>query len=116
MSKENLQIHIKNLTFYGIIGLLKNERENEQKIIVDAKIKYHYDKDSFINYADIAQLIKSILITKKFELLEEALEVLAQEIKTKFPQSNQIKLKISKPDILRNCTVGVKIKKNFKKN
>ncbi len=111
-----MQIYIKNLTFFAIIGLLKSERKTTQKIIINAKIKYKYDKINFINYVDIVDMIKSTIINKKFELLEEALETLAQDIKIKFPQANQIKLKIFKPDILQDCIVGVKIKKNFKKN
>jgi len=111
-----MQIYIKNLTFDAIIGLLESERDKKQKVIIDVKIKYNYNQNGFIDYAKVVEMIKSTIISKKFKLIEEALETLIQEIKTKFPQANQIKLRISKPNILQDCTVGAKIKKNFKKN
>ena len=111
-----MQISIQNLKIYGIIGLLESERKVEQKILVNAKIKYNFDGNNFLNYADIAELIKSTIITSKFKLLEDALETITDKIKRVFPQITQIKLEILKPDILQDCTVGVKIKKIFKKN
>ncbi|NOX14990.1 MAG: dihydroneopterin aldolase [Epsilonproteobacteria bacterium] len=111
-----MQIYIKNLSFNAILGLLDFERKKPQKIIVDAKIKYNQKDGNFIDYAKVAELIKSTIITNKFLLIEDALKKLVSEIKDKFPPSCQIKLKISKPDILNDCIVGAKIKKNFKKN
>ncbi len=111
-----MEISIQNLTFGAIIGLLEHEKKIPQKIIINIKIKYDYDKDNFLDYAEVTKLVKSTIKFEKFELLEEALETLCEVIKTKFPQTKQIKLKILKPDILQDCTVGVKIKKNFKKN
>jgi len=110
-----LTIFINNLSFDAILGMLEKERENPQKIVINAKITYQYTNDYFINYAEVLKLIKSTIIQNKFELIEEALETLLIKIKNKFPKIDKIKLKISKPDILKNCVVGAKIKKNFKK-
>ncbi len=111
-----MKIFIKNLTFEAILGLLDFEREERQKIVIDAQIRYDFDSDNFIDYSKVANLIKSTIVTNKFLLVEEALDVLLSKIKSHFPQTKQIKLKISKPNILQNCIVGAKIKKNFKKN
>ena len=110
-----MTIFINNLSFDAILGMLEKERENPQKIVINAKITYQYTNDYFINYAEVLKLIKSTIIQNKFELIEEALETLLIKIKNKFPKIDKIKLKISKPDILKNCVVGAKIKKNFKK-
>ncbi len=111
-----MTIIIKNLSFEAILGILKQERDKPQRIIVNAKIKYKYTNKQFINYVEISDLIKSTIIQSKFELLEDALKTLLIQIKDKFPNIDKIKLKISKPDILQDCEVSVKIKKNFKKN
>ncbi len=111
-----MQIFIKNLTFDAILGLLDFERESPQKIIINAKIRYNYKNGDFIDYSKVTKLIKSIIITNKFLLIEDALKTTLDGIKKNFPQSYEVKLKISKPNILQDCVVGAKIKKNFKKN
>ncbi len=111
-----MQIFIKNLIFEAIIGILELERKTPQKISMDIKIQYTYEKDVFINYAQVADFAISIIKKGEFFLLEEALESTIQKLKIKFPQIETIKIKISKPNILKNCTVGAKIKKNFKRN
>jgi len=111
-----LQIFIKNLLFEAVLGILEFERKTPQKISVDIKIRYTYKKDIFINYAQIADFVIYTIKKGEFFLLEEALEFTVQKLKVKFPQIETIKIKISKPNILKNCIVGAKIKKNFKKN
>ena len=110
------KITINNLIFDAILGLLECEREKPQRVVVDMELKYNYTKDRYIDYAKVAEVVKSTIITKKFLLVEEALETLISKLKREFPQSKEIKLKISKPNILKDCIVGVEIKKNFKKN
>jgi len=111
-----LTIFIKDLSFYAVLGILEEERKKPQKIIVNAKITYYYTSAYFINYTEVSKLIKSTIIKGKFELIEEALEKLLKKIQENFPKIDKIKLQISKPDILQDCEVGAKIKKNFKKN
>ncbi len=111
-----MTILIKNLSFFAILGILEKERKKAQKIIVNAKITYHHTDDYFINYAEVSKLIQSTIVQNEFELIEEALEALLVKIKDKFPKTDKIKLEILKPNILQNCEVGAKIKKNFKKN
>ena len=106
------KITINNLRFDAILGLLEHEREKPQKVVIDIEIKYNYKKENFIDYSKVVDLTKKVITTKKFQLIEEALDSFIVEIKSKFPQSKEIKLKISKPDILQDCIVGVEIKKN----
>jgi dihydroneopterin aldolase len=108
-----MTISINDLTFSAIIGLLDFERVNEQKVIVECIIEYDYD-DAFINYADVAAEIQSSITTQKFELIEEALIYLEKKLHVKFPNISTLELKITKPDILSNCTVSVGNKAIFK--
>ncbi len=102
-----MNIHIDNLIFNTIIGLLEFERNSPQKVTIDLEVSYKYKNKNFINYADIVTLIKNKLQIKKYELLEDALLGLKDEIYTKYPQIKTLKIKISKPDILSDCTVAL---------
>jgi dihydroneopterin aldolase len=110
-----MTITISELTFNAIIGLLDFERVKEQKVIVDCVIDYRYEK-TFLDYSTIAALIEQELKTRQFELIEEALLHLETVLFETFPQILILELKISKPDILRNCTVSVSNKRIFKEN
>ncbi|WP_457747281.1 dihydroneopterin aldolase [Sulfurimonas sp.] len=101
-----MQIHIENLTFKCIIGILEFERKKSQKVMLNIKLDYQYKKE-FINYAEIVELVKSRMKKKKFFLIEDALEDLSKNIKKKFPQTNRVNLKITKPSILPDCEVSV---------
>jgi len=106
-----MRILIENLTFDTIIGILDFERTDLQKVQIDCTIDYTYTDADFINYADVARMIETTVQTEKFELIETALEVLAETLKHSFPLIQALSLTIRKPDILPNCTVGVQ--KNF---
>ncbi len=106
------KIYINHLKISAIIGILEKERLKSQSIIVDCEIQYKRDDSDFVNYSEVADLIKFLLISKKYFLLEDALDEIIKEIKDKFTTIKSIKLKLSKPEILPNCIVAVE---NFKK-
>ncbi|MDF1880990.1 dihydroneopterin aldolase [Sulfurimonas sp. MAG313] len=101
-----MTIEIEDLTFKCIIGLLDFERITPQEVIVNLSIDYNYINE-FINYAQVAQLIKKHLLEKKYELLENALENLFNIISQAFPLIEKLHIKITKPNILPNCRVSV---------
>ena len=101
-----MTIHIEDLEFQCIIGILDFERVTEQNVIINTTIKYHY-KDDFINYAEIVELISSSMKECKFLLIEDALSSLSKQLKENFPLISNLNLKITKPSILPNCRVSV---------
>lgn len=101
-----MTIHIDDLRFQCIIGLLEKERHTPQEIIVSLELDYDY-ADTFINYADLATLIETHLQEKKYELLETALNELFLLISAQFSLVKRLYIKISKPDILPSCRVSV---------
>ena len=101
-----MTIYIEDLRFKCIIGLLEFERHTPQEVIVSLELDYDYT-DTFINYAELAQLIETDLQEKKYELLETALNELFGIISTQYSLITRLFLKISKPDILPNCRVSV---------
>ena len=101
-----MTIHIEDLKFQAIIGILDFEREKEQDMIVNITIDYEY-KDEFINYAEVCELIKTLTKKSRFLLIEDALEILTTKLKETFPLINSLHLKITKPSILPDAVVSV---------
>ena len=101
-----MTIHIEDLKFQTIIGILDFERTTPQNVIINLLIDYTY-KNDFINYADVSAYIKSTMQEKKFLLLEDALLVLSSTLKKKFSTIEKLYLKITKPSIMPNCKVSL---------
>ena len=106
-------IYIEDLKIEAIIGILDFEREKPQLIIAKCKIKYKRDDEDFINYAQLSSMIESMLIENKYELIEDALDEIIEKILEKFKSIKSIKLKLSKPNIIDNCIVGVESFRKF---
>jgi len=101
-----LTIEIENFKFDTIIGLLDFERVNEQSVIINLKADYTYTKDNFIDYVKICNTIKKNMQEAKYKLLEDALNCIKDELFDKF-KINSLYLKITKPDILKDCQVSL---------
>ena len=108
-----MTIYIENLIFDAIIGILKEERETPQKIVINCKIKYKLKKNSFLDYTKIVNLIETTIKKEKFLLLEDAVSFLLEKIKSNFEEISSIKLKISKPNILPNSEVSIQKSKKY---
>ncbi len=108
-----MTIHIEDLSFDVIIGILDFERSKTQKIIVNLELTYPYDNNQFINYADIVSLIKNELRTRAYTLLEDALLGLKDLLQKNYPELQNLWLKISKPNIMPECTVSLSQSWNF---
>ena len=101
-----MKIHIEDLKFQCIVGILDFERVTPQDVIVNLTIEYDY-KNEFINYAEVSEYIKEIMFKEKFLLLEDALATISSQLKINFVQINSLSLKITKPSILPDCRVSV---------
>lgn len=104
-----MKVYINNLTFKTIIGILPFEREKKQTVIVDATFHYNYSnkKKDFVDYSLVANDIKKLMKKNKYELIEEALKDIKYYLYQKYP-IKKLQLKISKPEILKNCIVSIK--------
>ena len=101
-----MKIEISNLTFKCIIGILENERIKKQKVMIDLSFEYEFSKDIFINYADVANLVEKTMKKEKFLLLEDAILYLERLLNKTYTITN-LKINISKPNILKNCVVSL---------
>ena len=101
-----MKIEISDLTFKCIIGILDFERIKKQKVIINLSFEYQFSKDSFINYAEVSDLVEKTMKKEKFLLLEDAILHLENLLNTSY-DINNLKIKISKPNILKNCVVSL---------
>jgi len=99
-------IHIQDLRFQCIIGILDFERETPQDVVVDLTIEYDYKKD-FINYAVVVDMVKKNMIENKYLLIEEALDGLKTILSKEFKLIDKLDIKLTKPSILPDCKVSV---------
>lgn len=103
----SLKIFIENLTFACILGILEHERQNPQEVIITITIEYAFEKSCYIDYAEVAQLVKNRMQNKQFLLIEDALQDIKMHLKNKFSKISTLSLKITKPSILPDCMVSV---------
>ncbi len=101
-----MKIEISDLTFKCIIGILDFERIKKQRVIINISFEYDFSKDFFIDYSEISNLIKSVMKKEKFLLLENAILHLENLLNNSYQISN-LYIKISKPNILKNCIVSL---------
>lgn len=101
-----MKIHIEELTFDCIIGVLEHERITPQKVIVNFECEYEFYNGIYLDYATIADDIVDIVTKGEFKLLEEAIIAIEQGLRKEYNIS-EIKIKITKPDILPNTKVSV---------
>ncbi len=101
-----MKIEIEQLTFKCIIGILDFERVKKQKVIINLSFDYDFSKDNFIDYSEVANLVKKSMKKNKFKLLEDAVKTIKKALEDSYTIKN-LKLKISKPNILKDCIVSI---------
>jgi len=104
-----MTIHIEKVEILAIIGILDFERIKKQRIVIDTRIEYTFQENQFINYAEVISIIETMIISKKYQLLEDAVRDIQQKILKRYSQINKLYIKISKPDIIKNANVALSI-------
>ena len=109
-----MRIFIEDLTFEAILGVLPRERRTPQPIRIDITIEYDYRDGDFIDYAQVAELVRDTIRSEKFELIEEALTQLFVRLPRTFTSIKTLRIKIAKPAILPDAVVAVEDFRNFR--
>jgi 7,8-dihydroneopterin aldolase/epimerase/oxygenase len=118
VKSEQQRLHIVDLKFEAVVGILKFERESPQNLIVNATMDVDFDKarhiDSDMNrgvdYARMVEFLTTQIQTGGYGLLEELLDTVGRDAFVTFPDLNALELKVEKPDILDSCkAVGASI-------
>ncbi|WQY06743.1 dihydroneopterin aldolase [Helicobacter pylori] len=104
-------VHIHNLVFETILGILEFERLKPQKISVDLDLFYtQLPSKAYLDYMEIQELIQKMMQEKQYLLIEDALKDLSHVLKTHYKEISELFLKISKLEISPNSQVGASVK------
>ena len=114
-------IFIKDFIIHEIIGIHDYEKAKKQKIkfniVIDVNqntLPNEKDLRSIINYENITKQLESLVKNKKYNFLESLAEDSFVEI-FKDKRINSVKIKIEKPDALKNAeSVGIEVFKTRK--
>ncbi|PDW23385.1 dihydroneopterin aldolase [Helicobacter pylori] len=109
--KTKQGVHIHNLVFEVILGILEFERLKPQKISVDLDLFYtELPNKAYLDYMEIQELIQKMMQEKQYLLIEDALKDLSHALKTRYSEISELYLKISKLEISPNSQVGASVK------
>ncbi|WQY04000.1 dihydroneopterin aldolase [Helicobacter pylori] len=109
--KTKQGVHIHNLVFETILGILEFERLKPQKISVNVDLFYtELPNKAYLDYMEIQELIQKMMQEKQYFLIEDALKDLSQILKTRYSEISELYLKISKLEISPNSQVGASVK------
>ena len=114
-------VFIKDFIIEEIIGFYKHEKEKKQKIIFNIVLDIDQnflpdEKDikSIVDYEKITNKLENLTRSKKYNFLESLAEDSFEEI-FRDKRINSIKIKIEKPDAIKNAnSVGVEVFKTRK--
>ncbi len=109
--KTKQAVHIHNLVFETILGILEFERLKPQKISVDLDLFYtQLPNKAYLDYMEIQELIQKMMQENQYFLIEDALKDLSHALKTRYSEISELYLKISKLEISPNSQVGASVK------
>ncbi|WQR95992.1 dihydroneopterin aldolase [Helicobacter pylori] len=109
--KTKQGVHIHNLVFETILGILEFERLKPQKISVNVDLFYtELPNKAYLDYMEIQELIQKMMREKQYLLIEDALKDLSHVLKTHYSEISELYLKISKLEISPNSQVGASVK------
>jgi len=99
------KITLKKLKFYGYHGVLDEENRLGQKFTVNLELYADLSKacktdsvDDTINYAQVYQLVKEIVETEQYNLIEKLAEEITTRVFGTFEKVKEIVVEIEKPE------------------
>ncbi|OOC28243.1 FolB domain-containing protein [Helicobacter pylori] len=109
--KTKQGVHVHNLVFETILGILEFERLKPQKISVNVDLFYtELPNKAYLDYMEIQEIIQNTMREKQYFLIEDALKDLSHVLKTRYKEISELFLKISKLEISPNSQVGASVK------
>ncbi|MEM1222821.1 MAG: dihydroneopterin aldolase [Verrucomicrobiota bacterium] len=104
------KLELKNLVFFANHGALQPEADLGQRFQLDVvttlaeEIDLKVDDlEETVNYADIYDVIQSIFMGMRFNLIESCAESIADNILERFENVQEVVVRIRKPSVPVNC-------------
>lgn len=99
------KIIIKDLKLYAYHGVNPEEKIEGQNFILDIECKLDLSKpcetddvNDTVNYAHIIKLVRKVFTEEKYDLIENAAQVIADAILENFSMIKKVKVKLMKPE------------------
>lgn len=119
------QIIIKDLETFGYHGVFEEESVLGQKFVVTAVLHLNTrkagktdDLKSSLDYGVVCQLIKKIVKTERYQLIERLAEEIAEQLLLSFSLLNSVEITVKKPwapVLMSMDTVAVQIQRGWHK-
>ena len=114
----SFDIHLSKIECFGKHGIYDNEKDNDQKFLVDIYIKIpdflEDDIGNTINYEEVVDLVTKIVEHESFDLIESLSKNIVKQILTQYQKSNviihEIRATVHKPNtILKSKTEDIAV-------
>lgn len=100
------KIKLQNMMFFGCHGVYDYEREYGQKFFLDVEMETGDDKagatDNLadaVDYTAVYRLVKQIVETKQFQLMEALLGHIDRAVLAEFPLVSSVTTRVRKPAV-----------------
>lgn len=99
------KIVIKGLKVFAYHGVKEQEKRDGQNFIIDctlfldrSQLRFKDNIDDTISYSKAAKIIKSVMLSKACNLIETAVERVAQNLFKEFANLLEVEITLKKPD------------------
>ena len=108
--KQKTQIELKDLAFFARHGALPEEAKLGQRFKIDVllflvdDLEFKDDStDCTVNYAEVYEVVKDSFTGFRFNLIERAGEVIAEEVLERFDKVVEVRVTVKKPSVPVDC-------------
>ena len=114
----SFDIHLSKIECFGKHGIYDNEKDNDQKFLIDIYIKIQdFSEDNIVNsvnYEEVVDLVIKIVEHESFDLIESLSKNIVKQIITRYQKSNviinEIRATVHKPNtILKSKTEDISV-------
>ena len=114
----SFDIYLSKIVCFGKHGIYDNEKDNDQKFLIDIYIKIQdFSEDNIgntVNYEEVVDLVIKIVEHESFDLIESLSKNIVKQIITRYQKSNviinEIRATVHKPNtILKSKTEDISV-------
>ena len=114
----SFDIHLSKIECFGKHGIYDNEKDKDQKFLIDIYIKIQdFSEDNIVNtvnYEEVVDLVIKIVEHESFDLIESLSKNIVKQIFTQYQKSNviihEIRATVHKPNtILKSKTEDISV-------
>ena len=93
-----MEINLRNMFFYGLVGILPEERVNPQTIEIDLGVRLG-DGDGIVDYRELYAIAADVMSAQHIDYLEEIGERIAQRAIDLSDRIRLVRVAVRKPKV-----------------